>query len=291
MALSLRRGIFWLLVSEACYSVMRVATRAGAADLPWAEIAAARFFGGALVAFVAARVQGVSLRVGDQKNAWLRSLSGTLAATCLFYALGTRHVSVGEATVLYSTTPLWVALLSWATLRERVGAATWIGIAIGFVGVAVLLRAGLAWRGPTVLIVLAGAVSYAFALLRLRQLSGHESSEAIALHLSLVAGTILLVIALPAMRPVRAAAYVPLALSALAGGLAQVAVGRAYAHAPAARMSALTYSGVLFTYLLELALFHRAPGPLQIVGSALVVGGGLVVAGVFSRPVPAQAEA
>ena len=284
MTPALRRGVLWLLFSEICYAVMRVSTRAGAGELPWAEIAAARFFGGALVAVAAARARGVTLRVGDQKNAWLRSLFGTGGAICLFHALGTRHIAVGDATVLYATTPLWVALLSWPLLRERVGLPTWGGIAVGFAGVTVLLQAGIAWRNPTALLVLAGAVSYALALLRLRQLSGHESSEAIALHMSLVAGGILLAIALPAMRPVRAAAYLPLAASAISGGLGQVAVGRAYARAPAARIAALTYSGVLFTYVLEALLFHRLPGAAQAAGALLVIAGGMIVSGVLRLP-------
>lgn len=287
---SLRRGVLWLLFSELCYAVMRVATRAGAGELPWAEIAAARFMGGAVVAVIAARAQGVSLTVGDRKNAWLRSIFGTGSAVCLFHALGTRHIAVGDAAVLFATTPLWVALLSGPMLRERVGLFTWGGIAVGFAGVAVLLQAGIAWRNPTALLVLLGAVSYALALLRLRRLSTHESSEAIALHLSLVAGVVHLAIALPAMRPVRAAAYLPLAVAAISGGLGQLAVGRAYAQAPAARIAALTYSGVLFTYLLEAALFHRVPVPAQVAGAMLVVVGGVLVSGVMRVPVRAVAE-
>ncbi len=284
MSPNLRRGVFWLLVSEVCYAVMRVSARAGAGDLPWAEIAAARFFGGALVAVIAARARGASLRVGDQKNAWLRSLFGAAGGVSLFHALGTKHIAVGDATVLYATAPLWVALASGPLLRERVSGATWMGIGVGFLGVAVLMQAGIAWNNPTALFVLLGALSYAFALLRLRRLSGHESSEAIALHVSLVAGAIHLAIALPSMRPVHAAAYLPLAASAISGGFGQVAVSRAYAHAPAARIAALTYSGVLFTYLLEAVLFRHVPTWMQAGGAALVIAGGVLVSGVLRAP-------
>ena len=280
----LRTGILWLLLAELCYAVMRVATRAGAADLPWAEIAAARFLGGSLVAVFAARARGVSLRVGDERNAWLRSLFGTGGALALFHALGTHAMSVGDATTLYMTTPLWVALLSGPLLGERVTWVVWASVALGFAGVAVLLQARFADVGLTGLLVLAGAVSYALAILRLRRLSTKESSEAIALHMSLVAGCTFLAIALPQLRPVHAAAYVPLAISALAGGLGQVVVGRAYAHAPASRLAAFGYSGVVFTYLLEVALFHRAPQASQVVGALLVVGAGLLVT--LGRPRP-----
>ncbi len=274
---ALMRGVAWLLVSEFCYAVMRISTRAGAGELHWAEIAAARFLGGAVVAIVAARAQGVSLRVRDSKNAWLRSLFGTGGALCLFHALGTKGISVGDATTLYSTTPLWVAVLSAPMLRERVPAAVWGGVVLGLVGVATLLKAGFAWS-PTALLVLLGAVSYALAILRLRRLSGRESSEAIALHMSLTAGGIMLLVALPHLRPVPPAAYVPLVLSALSGGLGQVTVGRAYAHGAAAQLAALGYSGVVFTYLMESLLFHRVPQAHQITGACLVIGAGVWVA-------------
>ena len=274
---ALRRGVLWLLVSELCYAVMRISTRAGAGDLHWAEIAAARFLGGALVAVIAARAQGVSLRVNDTKNAWLRSLFGTGGALCLFHALGTQGISVGDATTLYSTTPLWVAVLSAPMLGERVPMAVWGGVALGFAGVATLLKAGFAWS-PTALLVLLGAVSYALAILRLRRLSGRESSEAIALHMSLTAGGIMLLIALPHLKPVPTKAYLPLLLSAVSGGLGQVTVGRAYAHGAAARLAALGFAGVVFTYLLELAIFRRAPQAHQILGACMVIAAGVWVA-------------
>ena len=272
-----RTGIFWLLFSEVWYAVMRLSTRAGAADLPWAEIAAARFLGGAVVAFLAARARGVSLRVGDRRNAWLRSLFGTGGALALFHALGTKTISVGDATTLYSTTPLWVALLSGPLLGERVAVVVWAGVALGFAGVAVLLGAHFTAVGGIGLVVLLGGISYAIAILRLRHLSRSESSEAIALHMSLTAGGTMLLFALPALRPVHASAYIPLAISAVSGGFGQLAVGRAYARGAAAGMSALTYSGVLFTYLLEVALFHRVPEMHQIVGAAMVTAAGVFV--------------
>lgn len=273
-----RSGVFWLLLSEACYTAMRIATRAGAAELPWAEIAAARFLGGALVAIVSARMNGKSLVVSDQKNAWLRSAFGTGGALSLFYALGSQRIPVGDATTLYATTPLWVALLSGPLLGERVGGAVWSAVLIGFVGVAVLLGASLAWSGPLGFIVLLGAVSYAFALMRLRRLGPHESSEAIALHMSVFAGVTMLLVALPHLKPVHPAAYVPLAVSALAGGLGQVLVGRAYARAEASVLAAFGYSGIVFTYAVEAIALRRVPGWNQVAGSLLVIGAGVLVA-------------
>lgn len=272
-----RSGLFWLALAELAFAIMRVATRAGAGDLPWAEIGAARFFGGAIVAIVSARLNHKALVVGDRKNAWLRAAFGTGGALTLFYALGENRIAVGDATTLYATSPLWVAVLSGPVLREKVSPAVWGGVVLGFAGVAVLMGANLSWGGPVGALVLVGALSYALALLRLRRLGPHESSEAIALHMSLFAGVTLLLVALPHLRPVRPSAYWPLGVAALSGGLGQVFVGRAYARAEASRLAAFGYMGIVFTYLLEVVLFARTPQWHQVLGALMVMAAGVGV--------------
>ena len=279
MLRSFRIAVMWLLAAEACFAVMRVSARASAAasELPWAEIAAFRFLVGALVPLSFALVRRVPLRVSDARNAWLRSMFGTGGALSLFYALGTQVLSVGDATTLYSTTPLWVALLSGPILGERVGVVVLLAVVAGFAGVATLLHSGFTSVGPTGLIVLAGALSYALAIFRLRRLSSSESSEAIGLHMSLTAGAVMLVIALPGLRPIPREAWLPLLASALAGGLGQAIIGRAYAREAASKLAAFSYAGVVFTYLLEVALFARVPATHQVVGALIVVAAGVLV--------------
>ncbi len=285
MSRSFRNAVLWLLAAEACYAVMRVTARASAVagELPWAEIAAVRFLAGSLVPLLSARLRGVPLRVNDARNAWLRSLFGTGGALALFYALGTHALSVGDATTLYSTAPLWVAMLSGPVLGERVGFTVWAAVVAGFAGVATLLHAGFGHVGPTGLIVLAGALSYALAIFRLRRLSSRESSEAIGFHMSLTAGSVMLLIALPHWLAIPRAAWLPLSLSALAGGVGQTIVGQAYAREAASRLAAFTYAGVVFTYLLEVALFRRMPAPHQVVGALVVIAAGVLVSVMAAR--------
>lgn len=280
-----RIAIAWLLLSEACYAVMRVSTRMSAAssDLSWAQVAAFRFLVGALVPLVIARVRGTSLRVRDRRNAWLRALFGLGGAMALFHALGTHALSVGDATTLYATAPLWVAVLSGPVLGERVGMSVWLAVVVGFVGVATLLHDGFDTVGPTGLLVLLGACSFALAILRVRRMSANESSEAIGFHMSVTAGLVMMAIAAPQLRPIPTSAWAPLLASALSGGLGQAVFARAYEQSAASKLAAFNYAGVLFTYLLELVLFRRVPEPHQWLGASLVVGAGVFVSWAASR--------
>ena len=281
----LAHGIAWILVSEFLFAVMRVATRLGAADLSGIEIGAVRFLGGAVVAFAIARSRGASLRVVDQKNAWLRSLFGTANAAAVFYVLGSGRIAVGDVATLSGVGPLFVALLSFPVLRERVSRRVALGAVVGFVGVAVLVKPVFHLAGDLASLAVAGAFFYALAMLRLRKLGPRESSEAIAFHMSLVAGVTLSLLALPHFRVPSRGALLPLAVSVAAGGLAQLAMSRAYALDRAARLSALAYAGVVFTYALESLMWGRLPDLRQWLGAGLVCLSGAVVS--WRRPVPA----
>lgn len=280
------RGVSWILLSETLFALMRLATRWGAADVPGLEVGAARFLGGALVAFALARARGASLAVGDQRTLWTRSAFGALNAAAVFHVLGSPRIALGDAATLQATGPLFVALLSWPLIRERVPRAVALGVALGFAGVAVLVGPSFRSSGDLAAIMVAGAVCYAVAMLSLRRLGPRESPEGIALHVSSVAGVALLLLSLPAFRVPSPRAAAAMAASALAGGLAQVAMGRAYSLERAARLSAFAYAGVAVTYALEALVWRRLPAPHQWAGSAVVMVAGLVVSGVLGRARP-----
>jgi drug/metabolite transporter (DMT)-like permease len=152
----------------------------------------------------------------------------------------------------------------------------------------VLSQAALHVSGDLALALLVGALSYGLAILRLRRLGPKESSEAIALHMSLVAGVTMLLLSLPRFVVPSARALVPLLVSAAAGGFGQVALSRAYGLGRAAPLSALSYAGVMFTYALEVASFGRLPGLHQWLGSLLVIAAGVVVSARSRAPADAD---
>jgi hypothetical protein len=69
-----------MVLAQLCFAAMNVCTRLGAAHLPWAEIAAARFLIGAVIAVALAAARGASLRVTDRRGTWIRSIFGSAAS-------------------------------------------------------------------------------------------------------------------------------------------------------------------------------------------------------------------
>lgn len=72
-------------------------------------------------------------------------LSGVVNSAIPFalYSWAVLHITTGLASILNATVPLFGALVAWAWLGDRINRLRWLGLGIGFVGVALL-----AWRAP-----------------------------------------------------------------------------------------------------------------------------------------------
>jgi drug/metabolite transporter (DMT)-like permease len=265
------RGLGWMIVAQGCFAWMNVCTRLGSRQLPWPEIAAARFLVGALLAGMLAAATRTSLRVTDRPGTWRRSIYGTLAACASFYALASSRVAVGDAVTLGATTPIFVALLSRRILGERVGRHVAVAVVLAFAGVMAIVRPVFAIAWPVALVATGGAVCYALAMLWLRRIGPGESHEAIVMHFSLVGLATMMALALPVWRWPDWTSGLALLGAGLGGGGAQLAMTRAYSLHRAAPVTAVANLGVVFTYLLAVPMFGDLPTTWQLGGAALVL--------------------
>lgn len=267
-----------MILAQIGFSGMNLFTRLGAQDLPFSEVAAARFLVGALVAVLLARMRGTSLRVTDRPNTWRRSIFGTCSALGHFYATSSSRIPLGDAVTLGATAPIFVALLSRRFLGEQVGRRVGLAVLIAFAGVLALIRPTLSGAADVALIALTGAFFYGLAMIWLRKIGPSESGEAIVLHFSSVACATMLLISIPVWVTPSGPAALWLAATGLSGGLAQIAMTRAYTLDRAARVSTFAFLGIVFTHALAIPVFGELPSVWQFMGAAMVIGAGLIVA-------------
>jgi drug/metabolite transporter (DMT)-like permease len=271
-----------MVLAQLFFAAMNVCTRMGARELPWSEIAAARFLLGAMIAAAVARYRGTTLRITDRPNTWRRSLFGTAAAICTFYALASSRIALGDAVTLTAMAPIFVAMVSRPLLGERVGTHVGLAVLLGFAGLVAVVRPSFGGEIPVATIATLGAIFLGLAMIWLRKIGPGESHEAVVLHFSLVASATFLTLSLPVWQsPGRlGAAY--LLGAGLAGGGGQITMTRAYSLARAAPVTALSGLSIVFTYGLAIPVFGETPTAWQAIGSALVIGASLLLA---SKPV------
>lgn len=267
-----------MVVAQVFFAGMNVCTRLGSRSLPWSEIGAARFLLGALIALGIAGYRGSSLRITDRTNTWRRSVYGTIAAVCTFYALASSRIDLGDVATLGATAPIFVALLSRPLLAEAVGGRVAFAIAVGFAGIVAILRPSLAIALPIAGLATAGAFFYALAMIWLRKIGPGESHEAVVLHFSLVALGAFLALAFPVWRWPDWESGLLLLGAGIGGGAGQIAMTRAYALHRAAPVTALTGLGIVFTHLFAMPVFGDRPSVWQVTGSLLVIAAGCLLA-------------
>ena len=274
----MNRALAWMFLAQLFFAGMNLCTRLGAQDLPWAEVGAARFLVGAMMAAALALYQGTSLRITDRRSTWRRSIFGTLSALCTFYALGSSRIALGDVATLGATAPIFVAVLSGPLLGERVGGRVTLAIILVFAGIVGVVGPSFGIAAPVAAVAICGAILYALALIWLRKIGPGETAQAVVLHFSLVALCAMLGFAIPVWEWPDARGGLLLLGAGLTGGGAQIAMTRAYSLHRAAPLAALSGLGIVLTYLLAIPVFGEQPTGWQIGGSLLVIGASLLLA-------------
>jgi drug/metabolite transporter (DMT)-like permease len=270
-------GLGWMLLAQVCFAAMNVSARLAGSDVPWPEVASARFLVGAVLAWGIARSRGASLAITDRRTSWMRAIFGTLSAVCTFYAITSRRINLGDAATLGATAPIFVAMLAPSLLGERSGRAVPVAAGIAFAGVALVLQPSFESAIGVAMIATLGAFLYSIALISLRRLGGGETHEAVVFHFSCVALATMTTLAIPGWRTPTPHGLLWLVATGITGGLAQLAMTRAYSLDRAARVSTLTFLGIVFTHLLAIPIFGEHPGWSQAVGAVLVMGAGVLL--------------
>jgi drug/metabolite transporter (DMT)-like permease len=281
-------AVAWMLLAQVFFAGMNVFTRLGGRDLPWAEVGAARFLVGALMAAALGWYQRSSLRITDRSSAWRRSIFGALSALCTFYALASDRIALGDVATLGATAPIFVAVLSGPLLGERVGLRVALAISLVFGGVVAVVGPSFGTAAPVAAVAISGAILYALAMIWLRKMGPGETGAAVVLHFSIVGLCAMLAFAVPVWVWPDWSGGLLLLGAGLTGGGAQIAMTRAYSLHRAAPLAALSGLGIVLTHLLAMPIFGEQPGPWQAAGSVLVIGASLMLAQSAQHSAPDQ---
>src|SRR5256886_15439400 len=117
-------------------------------SIPPFLMAGARFFLAGLIMFAVARMQG-SLR-----STWAEWRTAIIVGACLLLGgnggvtLSEKFIETGLASLIVATVPIYITLLGWMVgMTKRPSGIAWLGLAGGFLGVAVLLGTSFRFSG------------------------------------------------------------------------------------------------------------------------------------------------
>lgn len=272
-------------LSACLFAGMNFFVHLSSAHVAWTLVGAVRATVGALVAIMVARWRSASFIPQNTLAMWMRSIFGTAAMACTFYALGSPVMPLGDAATLVNLTPVFLALLAPFVLHEHSGRRVFLALPLSVGGVVLILRPTVLFGGgaanPAMLfpatIALLGALLSACAMMMLRRVGKTETPEAIATHFSVVAAVAMLLASIPRLSVPSIADLLTMLAAGFCAGFAQLAMTRAYSLEIAARVSPFGYISVAASAALGAIALHEWPDRWAVLGMLLVVSGGLVV--------------
>lgn len=217
---------------------------------------------------------------------------GTLHAVHLWWSL-LRMITVvtGTASAFYAFTvlplaqtytmlfaaPILITILSIPLLGERVGLHRGLAVALGLLGVIVVLRPGAV---PISLGHIAGimaAFGIALSSVIMRKI-GREERSAVLMLYPMLANLVIMGAALPLVyQPMALADLALTAVIAVMAFCAGLLIIGAYRRAEAALIAPMQYSQILWATVYGVVLFSEAPDEWTLVGAGLIIASGLYI--------------
>ena len=269
------RGIFAMLAGAGLLTLSDAATKHLTENYPLGQVLCLRQL--AALFFIlpyAWIVTGTrALRIVDGRGQLVRGvlfLAGTIIVVVSLHHLPLSFVSV----VLFSS-PLFVAAISAPMLGERVYAYQWVAIAVGFVGVLLIVQPGTRGTEWIALLPVLGAFLNAVRDAFTRRLSQTDTSISI-LFWSGVVVCIGGAFTLPlGWKSIDANGGMWFLAAGLSNAAAQFLVIEAFRLGRAAVVAPFRYSGLLWAMLIGFLAWREVPDAWMVTGAVIVVGAGL----------------
>src|SRR5215510_11377612 len=190
------RAALWMSGAIFSFTAMAIAGRELSAELTNFQILFFRSVVGlAVVVVLLHRTGWTQVKTGMFGLHLIRNVAHFGGQYGWFY--GIALIPLTEVFAIEFTVPIWTAVLAALTLGERLHGMRMLSIALGFIGVAVILRPGFATVSLPALAVLGGAFCYAISYIFTKRLSGMQSPLAILFYMTLIQLPLALVPALP----------------------------------------------------------------------------------------------
>ena len=268
-------AILYMVAAGAIFSFSSAASKLLAETYPVGEVLFSRVLV-SLLLFSAFALPTAGLAVFRTRRPGahvLRSMSQFTSQTRLLIAF--TLMPLASATAINFSAPLFAALASTIFLKESVGAARWIVLTVGFLGVLIVTNPGADAFQVGALFALANAVLFGTVTAGVRGMTSTESAKTLTIwQLALL--TLFYSLTLPFQFRMPVWADAPLIVAnGVTNMLGQYWWTRALHLAPTSAVVPFQYLSLIWAMMFGYALWGDVPTLGLLVGSAIVVGSGL----------------
>lgn len=287
---TINKGVFYMLISAICLSLMSAFAKVVMTTLPTIEIVFFRnFLGVILISFTFFKTP-IKQIGGRPFLLFFRAAIGLIAMLSFFYNIST--ITLADAVTYSRMSPVFTALFALWFLKEHIGKNGWIAIAFGFFGMLLVMQPFAGGFNFNHLFGLLNAVCAALAFTSIRELRKYYDTRTIVLSFMGI-GLIVPVVAMSISEfySINSAEFifgrfimpqgyewVYLIGIGITASLGQVYMTKAYGETKAGLVGAIGYSVIIFSLIIGLFLGDTLPNLFGIMGIIAIIVSGILIA-------------
>ncbi len=201
-------------------------------------------------------------------HSW-RAVIGLIAMYGFFYAIA--HLKLSNAMVFTYSSPIFIPLIAWLFLKERIIRSMLIAAAIGLAGVILVAKPDAGMFNQMSVIGLGASFLAATAFVTVRALTRTESPEKIVFYFCFIGTLISMIPMFWLWRPYSWTELGFLISAGLLANISQIFMSNAYKLAPAGQIGPVNYIAIIFAGIWGFIFWQETPDHYSLMGFGLIL--------------------
>ena len=205
----------------------------------------------------------------------LRAILGSLAIFFMFYSV--QYLSITEATSLFFLAPLFVSIISYPLLKEKVGLYKGSFIIVGLIGALIILQPEYISSVTGAVMAILAAIFSGLGMICLRWIGKTEDAITTIFYYALI-GALLTLPALPFfwIMPNNEELLILISIGILSSIL-QYFFTKSFIHLPANVAGAMIYMQIIWAIIIDLVIWGILPSWVIIIGASIIICSNLFI--------------
>jgi len=198
-----------------------------------------------------------------------RSLVGLAAMYGFFYAIA--HLKLSNAMVFTYSSPIFIPLIAWLFLKEKITFAMLCAAGIGFIGVFCVAKPDQGLWNWISLIGIASSLLASMAFVTVRALTQTEPPERVVFYFCFIGSLLSVIPMFWVWRPYALHELFFLVAAGILANVSQIFMSHAYRLAPAGKIAPVNYMAIIFAGIWGYLLWQETPDIYSIIGFGFIL--------------------
>ncbi|MCH7294925.1 DMT family transporter [Acinetobacter higginsii] len=198
-----------------------------------------------------------------------RSVVGLAAMYGFFYAIA--HLKLSNAMVFTYSSPIFIPLIAWLFLKEKITTAMLCAAGLGFIGVFCVAKPDQGLLNWISIVGISSSLLASMAFVTVRALTQTEPPERIVFYFCLIGSLLSVIPMFWVWRPYHLQELLFLIGAGVLANVSQIFMSHAYRLAPAGQIAPVNYIAIIFAGLWGFLLWNEVPDLYSLIGFGIIL--------------------